>query len=446
MSYSRTAPAIAALWTALSVLALPAAAQPAPTLTTLHNFRGGNQDGAIPNGIVEGRDGVLYGTTEIGGMQNSGSLRNGDGIVFALTPPASPGGAWTESGLSLSGGYGQRPHAGVAIGSSGVLYGAAYHSFTIFAAKPPTSPGQSWHAKAIGGGGPAIIYPSCVLAVGNGDVLYGTSIEGGSTFDKIGDVFSMTPPAAPGGAWTTTVLYDFLLYNNPLNSDGFYPESGVVIGGGGVLYGTTSQSFQNGTPGGAGIVYSLTPPAAPGGTWTETVLHWFGLNPGDGLSPGAAGVVIGTGGVLYGTTTHGGSGTACTGGCGTVYSLTPPPAPGGAWTETILYNFTGGNDGSNPNGGVVVGRTGILYGTATNGGTGTTCSGGCGVVFSLTPPATPGGTWTQTVLHSFTGIDGAYPSAPLVIGRNGGLYGTTTAGGMNQCPIINGCGTVFQLE
>jgi uncharacterized repeat protein (TIGR03803 family) len=283
-----------------------------------------------------------------------------------------------------------------------------------------------------------VLYPSCVLAVGPGNVLYGTSNEGGSTFDKVGDVFAMTPPASEGGAWTLESIYDF---RQSSSSDGFNPASGVVIGEGGVLYGTTGYSTIGG-----GAAYSLTPPVAPGGSWTETVLYFFGATPTDALLPGGAGVAIGAGGVLYGTTRYGGTSTACPSGCGTVYSLTPPATPGGAWTEAVLYSFQSGPDGWNPNGGVVVSATGILYGATTNGGGSAACSGGCGTVFSLTPPATAGGAWTETILHSFNHTDGANPSAPVIIGRDGGLYGTTASGGTSACPLIGGCGTVFQLK
>jgi hypothetical protein len=285
--------------------------------------------------------------------------------------------------------------------------------------------GGQWMQEVLGGGAPVLIYPEGTLAIGNGGVLYGTSYEGGDTFDEEGDVFSVTPPVPPGGAWTTTAIRTL--------STGSFPESGVAIGGDGVLYGTTSN--------GNGEVYSLTPPATPGGTWTETSLHAFAGAPEDGGSPGGAGVVVGTDKVLYGTSFDGGTGTACRNGCGTVYSLTPPTIPGGAWTEAVLYNFAGADDGQAPTG-VVIGPDKVLYGTTSNGGSGTSCYDGCGTVFSLTPPADPGGPWTEKILHDFTGPDGANPGAGVALGTDGGLYGTTVNGGSGTC----GCGTVFQLK
>lgn len=94
-----------------------------------------------------------------------------------------------------------------------------------------------------------------------------------------------------------------------------------------------------------------------------------------------------------------------------MYSPTPPSSPGGEWTETTLYSFHG-SDGSAPNGGVVIGPDGVLYGTTASGGAGTSCSGGCGTVFALKPPAASlSGDWTETVLHSFDFTDGASPNA-----------------------------------
>jgi len=208
-------------------------------------------------------------------------------------------------------------------------------------------------------------------------VLYGTTVNGGSS--AFGTVFSLTPPAAPGGAWTEAVLHNFA--GPP--SDGYALQAGLVIGKGGVLYGTTWEGGTVPCLDICGTVFSLTPPAAPGGAWTEAVLYSF-TGGSDGDAPG--GVVIGNGGVLYGTTQFGGASNV-----GTVFSLTPPAAPGGAWTEAVLHSFTGSpNDGADPEG-VVIDVSGVLYGTTQSGG-----SSAFGTVFSLTPPAAPGGMWTET--------------------------------------------------
>ena len=257
------------------------------------------------------------------------------------------------------------------------------------------------------------------LVYGENGALYGTG-EGGT-------VFKLTPSTSPGAAWTETVLHTF----TGLDGDGFAPFGGPVFGHGGALYGTTQEGGQTGL----GTVYSLVPPSSPGGAWTETVLYSF-LGGNDGSFPFTS-LVVGKAGALYGTTSVGGIPADCFPyGCGTVFKLAPPASPGGAWIETVLYRFTGGNDGSGPSASLVLGPKGELYGTTEYGG----ISIG-GTAFELTPPASPGGVWMETVLHSFTGEDGdgLNPYAGLVLGPNGVLYGTTTAGG------TSGNGIVFEL-
>jgi hypothetical protein len=160
--------------------------------------------------------------------------------------------------------------------------------------------------------------------------------------------------------------------------------------------------------------------------------------------------------VLYGTTFLGGSGLPCTygsfvvSGCGTVFQLTPPATPGGAWTESVLYSFSGSDsDGACPAAGVVLGKNGVLYGTTTYGGSATSgsqCNSGfgatgCGTVFQLTPSAAVGGPWTETILHSFTGQngDGSIPG-PLTLSPKGVLFGPARSGG------DVGAGTIFAVE
>jgi uncharacterized repeat protein (TIGR03803 family) len=413
--------ALATSGTLLVFAACTRAQTPSPTLTTLYT---GGMGGAQPYaGVVIGSGGVLYGTATYGG---TGSCYLGCGTVFSLTPPASSGGAWTEAVLhSFGGSDGSYPEASVVIGSGGVLYGTTTFGGsgpcsngcgTVFSLTPPASPGGAWtEAVLYNFQGSGVSNPGVSpLVIGSGGVLYGTA---GTA------VFSLTPAAPPGGAWTEAVLYNFQS-GSPLSGS----PLGVVIGSAGALYGATSDGGSGSCPGGCGTVFSLTPPASPGGVWTETVVHSFAAAI-DAAFPDA-GVVIGNGGVLYGTGAYGGTGS-CPGGCGAVFSLAPPTSPGGAWTETVLYSFRGGSDGSGPTAGVVVGSGGVLYGTTA--GTGS----GAGTVFSLTPPASPGGAWTEAVLHDFTcGSDGCSPFAGVVIGSGGVLYGTT----------FSTPGTVFSLK
>jgi hypothetical protein len=163
------------------------------------------------------------------------------------------------------------------------------------------------------------------------------------------------------------VLYSF---TGSSGGDGLGPYAGVTIGNAGVLFGTTYYGGTNGCVSalGCGTVFSLTPPVSSGAAWTETVLHSF-TGGSDGFYP-FAGVVIGNGGVLYGTTLDGGyTGPSCVTACGGVFSLTPPSPPGAAWTETVLHNFpAGASDGVDPYGGLVIGKGGVFYGTAWGGG------------------------------------------------------------------------------
>jgi uncharacterized repeat protein (TIGR03803 family) len=125
-------------------------------------------------------------------------------------------------------------------------------------------------------------------------------------------------------------------------------------------------------------------------------------------------------------------------GSGTVYQLTPPPAGQTAWTETTLWTFSHGADGGVPSAGLIAGPGGMLYGTTARYG-----ANGFGTVFMLTPPASGATAWTLTTIWNFTnGADGANPLASLLIDGAGNLYGTASRGGGNTA--IGG--TVFELS
>jgi uncharacterized repeat protein (TIGR03803 family) len=126
----------------------------------------------------------------------------------------------------------------------------------------------------------------------------------------------------------------------------------------------------------------LTPPKSPGGAWTEAVLYTF-TGKGDGAQPN--GIALNPGGVLYGTTQVDGIASCLNGqGCGTVFSLTPPSAPGGSWTLDTIYQFGSSPDAAHPEAAVLI-DGGVLYGSTGQGG-----QLGFGTVFSLAPPAAPG--------------------------------------------------------
>lgn len=216
-------------------------------------------------------------------------------------------------------------------------------------------------------------------------------------------------------ASTEDVLYTFA--GTP---DGSAPYSPLIRDKAGNLYGVTAAGGANGL----GTVYELSP--GLGGVWTETILHSFG-GSGDGYNPGG-GLTMDKKGNLYGTTIFGGTQVF-----GTVFELSP--SEDGEWKETILHNFTGGNDGGEPQyGSLVFDDSGNLYGTTQNAGT-----YGYGVAFELSP--SPNGSWTETVLHSFAedATDGGSPMA-VVFDKKGDLYGTAAQGGSL------GRGVVFELS
>jgi uncharacterized repeat protein (TIGR03803 family) len=146
-------------------------------------------------------------------------------------------------------------------------------------------------------------------------------------------------------------------------------------------------------PQGDGNVFELGPTTE--GTWNYRVLYSFTGQP-DGQEPEYAcdALTADQGSNLYGVTTFGGEYDA-----GTVFEVSPPAAGGTTWTETVLYSFNPNtNDAANPVAGLISDKNGNLYGTA-NGGGGL----GYGAVFELNPPTVSGGTWTESVIYSFTG-------------------------------------------
>ena len=183
---------------------------------------------------------------------------------------------------------------------------------------------------------------------------------------------------------------------------------------------------------GAGTIFQLSPPAAPGGKWTETILYSF-TGGADGFAPNP-GLIEDGAGDLYGTTFDGG---LCAYVCGAAFRLSPPAQQGESWSYSVLHSFSGadGADGGGPSGSLVLDAQGNLYGTTLQGG-GVTCSnfpGPCGTVFELSPPTAPAILWTENVLHSFRGIpDGEFPSGGLAFDAGGNLYGTTTQGGIDR--------------
>jgi uncharacterized repeat protein (TIGR03803 family) len=258
----------------------------------------------------------------------------------------------------------------------------------------------------------------------HGNRLFGTTLSGGCA--GLGTVYALNPPSAGQTAWTRGILHCF----TGEGFDGSSPFSPVIADSKGALYGATKES---GNEVCCGLIYKLTPPAAGQTGWIETILYKFAGGT-DGNSP-IGGLTMDSTGALYGSTQYGGGA-----GGGTVYKLTPPAAGQTLWTKTILHHFAEGSDGSNPNGDLLLDKSGTLLGTTLGGGL-----YGLGTVFALNPPTLKVHSWTKTIIHDFEGDatdahDGATPNGGLV-GAVGQVFGTTQSGGA----AIPCCGIVYEL-
>lgn len=436
----------------------------------LYSFQGGT-DGAVPaGGVVFDQQGNLYGATQQGGGTDCSPMAD-CGTVYQLAPPAKDGDPWTETVLHVFQGKqhndGEFPSGGVIADAAGNIFGTASY----------------------GGTG------DCVLL----------GIKGGC-----GTVFELSPPQTKGGQWTYTTLYSF-----KGGKDGYLPFGDLVFDGVGNLYGATYFGGGKGTTCNpyyqyCGTVFELSPPKTKGSRWTERVLYSFkgvaaGAQFGDGANPNG-GLVLDDKGALYGTTYFGGNNVKgrCEGGvggtgCGIVFALTPPSRDGGkwtekmlhrfdavdgansaagvvfdgngnlygttfagppngsglvfelrkptgmahSWTETVLHLFSGGEEGAGPMAGLIFDPNGNLYGTTAT----ATDRSAQGSVFRMRPPARRAGSWAFSALYTFTGNpDGAQPSAPLVLDQDGNIYGTTADGGTGKGCGYGDCGTVFKVS
>jgi uncharacterized repeat protein (TIGR03803 family) len=266
--------------------------------------------------------------------------------------------------------------------------------------------------------------------------------------DAAGNLYGTAAVAfelSPGfGDWTETVLHQF----GVKRGDGAGPYAGLLLDAAGNLYGTTEGGGNQCGSSGCGTVYELTRDQR--GEWMEIVLHRFDNNGTDGVGPGSGALFMDGSGSLYGTTTGGGvnacggfaeylngrlaehAPSADIGNCGTIFKLTKGGK--GIWKEAILYNFKSGSSGHLPFAGVVMDKSGNLYGTTDGGGN----SSGCGVIYKLAPQ--PKGKWKYTVLYTFSGgSDGCIPAGNLVFDKKGNLYGGTVLGG------TTGNGVIFEL-
>jgi uncharacterized repeat protein (TIGR03803 family) len=375
----------------------------------LHTFtRNGAGGSGVSAGLILDQEGNLYGTAESGGSADFGT-------VFKLSSDGS--GGWRETVLfNFTGAKtGYSPVGGLVFDQAGNLYGTtsgggSKNGGTVY--KLSHDANGKWTESLLHNfaGGQDGSYPVASLIFDQAGNLYSTTFRGGSNncADACGTVFELSPTS--GRAWTEKILYRFCSQKHC--SDGNLPYGTVVFDNAGNLYGTTGDGGLNcGNGLGCGVVYELSPSSS--GTWTETVLHAFCAEKDcpDGLYPlDNSSLIFDQAGNLYGTTEMGGKNQA-----GTVFELSP--GSNGTWTEKILHSFKG-TDGDDPYAGVIFDKSGNLYGTTFEGG-----SGGGGVAYALAPNSNGG--WDDVILHNFDDNPGAIVWSALVIDSQGNLYGTT---------------------
>ena len=314
---------------------------------------GDGADGGFPNaGLVADEAGNMYGTASTGG-NTACSL--GCGVVYEMIDDPS---GWIPKTLyAFDGAGGQFPNAALAIVGS-TLYGTTWYGGssgdgTAFSlALSGTKPLETvLHSFAGGADGAS---PAGGVAVDpHSGTVFGTTYPFDGSNDGV--VYALAPAKH---AWKDTVLQAF---SGGSAANGENPYAGVIEDAHGNLYGTTIEGGSRGD----GVVYELLRGAHH--AYSEKVLHTFG-GP-DGAAP-YAGLIADAHGNLYGTTVFGGSANA-----GCVYELR---AAKGAYSERVLYSFSGGSDGANPSAPVSFGADGRLYGTAEGGG-----ASGHGVAFAL---------------------------------------------------------------
>jgi len=332
------------------------------------------------------------------------------------------------------------PSGNIILGSDGALYGVTYTSSSVvtgglvYRASLDGASVTTLHQFVSGEG----VSPRGGLLLASDGYFYGTTQLGRrTTVFTTGTVFRL---AQDGSGFTT--LFDFDDYtslnqnSNPINVDGAYPESQLIEGGDGGLYGVTIAGGPNGT----GAVFRLS----KDGT-SYQVLHAFGaitsaaavtpITNADGLTPSGA-LVDGHDGYLYGTTSAGG-----VNGRGVIFRVA---YDGGGFqlihvfsaathdTSTGLYLNV---DGVMPTGGLTDGGDGYLYGVASQGG-----SIGYGTVFAISHDGT-----AFTVLHEFGGNDGSQPTGAPLLASDGNLYGTTSSGGTGSGGNSTLYGTIFSI-
>ena len=359
----------------------------APTFTVLYTFMGSSDGGEPYSGLVRDAAGNLYGTA-IGG----GDF--GWGVVFKLDTTGTETVLHSFDATSTDG---RTPYAGLIRDKAGNLYGTTYEGGrigcvdgcgTVF--KVNTA-GAEKVLHRLAGGTPDGCFPYGGLLRDSAGNLYGATQSCGTS--NLGTVFKVSTSGK------FTVLHNFAGGTadgaNPLYASLLMDTTGTLYGV--AQYGGTSNQ---------GVVYKLSK------SGVLKVLYSFAGGTKDGCGPEGT-PALDTLGNLYGTTTGCGSSNL-----GTVWKLSK------SGKEKVLHNFAGGTkDGEQPIAGVILDANGNLYGDTQYGG-GSGCFGtGCGVVYKLSKAG------RLTLLHDFTGSEGAFPVGGLIRDSKGNVYGTAFLGG-----------------
>ncbi|MET0619589.1 MAG: choice-of-anchor tandem repeat GloVer-containing protein [Thermoanaerobaculia bacterium] len=470
-------------WVAVCSFLAIASIVPAQDFSVVHDFVGASGGGNPWAGLTELPSGQLVGTTQSGGAAGKGS-------IFVLTPDGSGGFAFDEVYAFPGGADGTKPSTRLLLASDGFLYGTTredgtsfrgtafrvdvtgtlttLHSFTADEAEGTSSfiqAGSLLYATGFSGGagnwgtifrmdlaGAVTVLHEFDAGVGGGiptgvvvgsdGAFYGATVLGGA--NSIGVVFRFEPPS------------DFAVIHDLVLEDGGSPSAALALAADGFIYGAT----QGGGANDLGTVFQVDE------SGNFAVVHDFAV--GDGRQPGE--LVDGGDGYLYGANSIGSNANN-----GTVFRVAangdfdvlhtfldsedgPPVGRPLRATDGRIYGPAFGNpfapgeggiygvdaDGSNfemifsflpdapskPTAAFLLGADGAFYGTTSAGG-----PAGKGMVYRLELPD------DLTVLHTFSGADGAFPSV-LIEGEPGTLYGSTGAGGPPQLDD----GVVFRID
>ena len=301
--------------------------------------------------------GELFGTTTT-------SDAGGGGTVFRLTPPKRPDGDWAFSVLTTFSDFRQVSLSELLLAPNGKIYGASSTYSRgcgeVFELSPPRRTGGKWSYKIILGfdRAPYGCFTLAALVMDAQGALYGNTREGGDPSCQCGAIFKLQPPKTPGGAWKSKIIYSF-----KGQMDGSGPQSGMIFGSSGKLYGTTRFGGLA-----EGTIFELSPPRAGSAKWKFRVIR---QSDGDLGFAFEAPLSQDANGALYGTGLNAAANSV-------VFKLSPPAAGSNKWKYAILAQVPDGAGRASP----VVPASGALFGVAELGGD-KICN--CGLVYRIRP-------------------------------------------------------------